>query len=294
MTAMPRDTRAWIEDVVGAAIVSTAELPGATTATVQRLEFTDGRMLVAKRFDRQDFLDERPDRAEHEAAVLKMLESTPVPVPGLVAVDGSGETAGRPTVLMTWIAGAAALPDGWPAAVAENLVDLHRVDPGDIGWAYERYNASKNILVPSWASDRSMWEDAFAIADAAPETVRTFIHRDYHGSNLLWNGSRLAGVLDWLSGCIGPPSIDLAHLRLNLAMDHDTAHADSVLAEYLRRGEPDAWHPAWEVVDALDFLPCWMGEAAVEQWTWDHRPMQVTQERFDGLLRDAVRRASRG
>lgn len=293
MTAIPQAASAWIEEEVGAPVVTAIELAGATTASVHRIDLADGRTLVTKRFDRQDFLDERPDRAAHEAAVLELLEPTPVPAPLLVAVDPSGSGAGVPTVLMSWIDGSPQPPNRWVDAVAANLAALHEVAPGAITWSYERYNADAELVVPSWASDPAAWEDAFTIAEGAPPVETSFIHRDYHGGNLLWSGSRLAGVLDWLSGCIGPPAIDLAHLRINLAMDVDTEAADAVLTAYVARRGRDAWHPAWEVVDLIDFLPYWLGPAAVEGWAWDHRPMQDTQGRFDRVLTEAVRSAER-
>ncbi len=285
-------TRTWIESEVGSSIASAHPLEGATTATVWHIRFQDGRFLVAKVFDRKDFLDERPDRAAHEAAVLDLLEPTPVPVPRLIGVDGSGDDASHPAVLMEWIKGSPELPERWVDAVAQNLSDLHSVDPGPITWEYSRYNAAAEMFVPAWASDPGVWEDAFAIAAAPPATRIGFVHRDYHQGNLLWNDGELAGVLDWLSGCVGPLAIDLAHLRSNLVMDVSSDAADAVLAAYLRDAPDDAWHPAWDVVDAIDFLPFWGDPREVEEWSWDHRPVSETRARFEARLTDAVRRAS--
>ena len=267
------------------------ELEGATTATVHRVDLGDGRSLVAKRFDRQDFLDERPDRAEHEAKVLDLLAPTAVPVPDLLAVDGDGSHAGAPTVLMSFIEGTTTFPEGWVVAMAGNLADIHAVDPGPITWEYERYNVGQDLVVPTWAADRGVWVDAYAIAAAAPsKTTAGFIHRDYHGGNLLWHQSRPAAVLDWMSACVGPVGIDLAHVRNNLAMDHDTTAADAVLNEYSGLVGDQAWDPVWDVVDAVDFVPLYDSEQAVEEWRWDDRPAAETQERFDRLLTEAVGR----
>lgn len=289
MSDLTTQTRAWIETQTGSPVLSATKLDGATTASVHRIDLADGRILVAKVFDQEDFLDERPDRADHEAAMLDLLEPTPVPAPRLVAVDGVGEAAGVPTVLMTWVEGTTELPDGWVMAMAENIADIHRVDPGGITWPYERYNEGFELAAPSWAGDPGIWSEAFAIATSPPATATGFIHRDYHGGNLLWHQGDLAGVLDWLSGCIGPRAIDLAHLRMNLAMDYGLDEAEAVLDEYLELGEDGAWHPAWDVVDAIDFLPYWFGLPAVEEWTWDGRPPAETQARFDRILSDAVR-----
>jgi aminoglycoside phosphotransferase (APT) family kinase protein len=292
MSPLAPSTRAWIEAETGSAVAASAELDGATTATVSLLDFEDGRRLVAKVFDRQDFLDERPDRARHEAALLDLLGPTAVPVPELIAVDAVGDASGTPTVLMSWVEGDAEPPAQWISAIASNLIDLHGVDPGPITWEYERYNLDREVFVPSWAADPAVWEDAFAIASDPPVTAEGLIHRDYHPGNLLWHDGELAGVLDWLSGCLGPLAIDLAHLRSNLLMDEDPEAADAVLEAYRRAGSGDAWHPAWDVVDAVDFLPYWDEPGRVEEWSWDHRPIAETRARFDDRLANAVRLAT--
>jgi aminoglycoside phosphotransferase (APT) family kinase protein len=288
MSTLDEATRAWIVAETGSAIRGSDTLEGATTATVHRVDLEDGRRLVVKRFDRRDFLDERPDRAAHEATVLELLAATPVPAPRLVTVDGDGARSGVPIVLMEWVEGATDFPDGWVDAVARNLSAVHAVAPGPITWEYERYNADESLFVPSWAADPAIWTDAFAVAAEPPTTATGFIHRDYHGGNLLWREGEIVAVLDWLSGCVGPLAIDTAHLRTNLAMDHDIEAADAVLDAYGH----EAWHPAWDVIDAVDIVPYYHGEQAVEGWEWDDRPAAETRARFDRWLSEAVSRVA--
>lgn len=291
MSSVPDATRAWIEAETGSRVRSAIMLDGANTATVYRVDLSDGRSLVTKCFDRPDILDERPERAEHEAAVLDLLSPTRVPVPRLVAVDGDGSQTGAPTVLMSWVEGVTALPDGWVEAMAANLADIHAVEPGPITWQYQRYNEGFEPAAPRWAKDPAVWADAFAIAAGTPlETATGFIHRDYHGGNLLWRDNRLAAVLDWLSGCIGPLAVDVAHLRVNLAMDHGEAAAAALLETYEHVGPEDAWHPVWDVIDAIDFLPYYEGQQAVEVWSWDD--LGDSRARFETFLTGAVRRSA--
>ena len=150
MTKLAPRTRAWIETETGTPVRSAIVLDG-TTATVHRVDLSDGRSVVAKRFDRPDILDERPERADHEAAVLDRLSGTRVPAPRLIAVDGDGSRAGAPTVLMSWVEGATALPDGWVEGMAVNLADIHAVQPGPIIWSYHRYNEGFELAPPRWA-----------------------------------------------------------------------------------------------------------------------------------------------
>jgi aminoglycoside phosphotransferase (APT) family kinase protein len=81
-----------------------------------------------------------------------------------------------------------------------------------------------------------------------------FIHRDYHPGNTLWTGTRLVGVVDWIGGSWGPPSVDLGHMRLNLAWDLGLEAADRFLAAHHAQTGFDH-HPRWDVVAAVDCVP---------------------------------------
>jgi len=80
------------------------------------------------------------------------------------------------------------------------------------------------------------------------EPARCFIHRDYHPGNVLWKRSRVAGVVDWQSACIGPPSVDIGHCRANFLLyapqlaDRFTLAAESALGRQ--------FHP-WADIAAL-------------------------------------------
>lgn len=71
----------------------------------------------------------------------------------------------------------------------------------------------------------------------------------------------MSGVIDWGNACIGSAAVDLAHLRVNLAVLHRVDVADRV-------GEGDL---AWDIEAALSFLD-WSSPAALHAWTgpWPH------------------------
>jgi len=56
-----------------------------------------------------------------------------------------------------------------------------------------------------------------ALRSAQPAYESTFIRRDYHRGNILWDGNHVSGVVDWATAAPGPPCIDLARIRLNLS-----------------------------------------------------------------------------
>jgi aminoglycoside phosphotransferase (APT) family kinase protein len=92
------------------------------------------------------------------------------------------------------------------------------------------------------------------VASEPPETPTRFIHRDYHHGNTVWEHGVLTGVVDWTTGCVGPPGIDLAQARINLAWDFDLAMADGFLDAWRALDPGLDHHPYWDVLDAVDWL----------------------------------------
>jgi thiamine kinase-like enzyme len=85
--------------------------------------------------------------------------------------------------------------------------------------------------------------------------VPTLIHRDYHPENTLWSRGRLTGVVDWTQASWGPPELDVAHMRWNLAADHGQQVADQFLACYREiTGRALEHQPYWDLVSLLDLL----------------------------------------
>ncbi|RYZ76224.1 MAG: hypothetical protein EOP04_32315, partial [Proteobacteria bacterium] len=57
--------------------------------------------------------------------------------------------------------------------------------------------------------------DTFAAASQLIKSVerRTLIHGDFHFGNLLYEGERISGILDFEWSCAGDPLFDLCKLR---------------------------------------------------------------------------------
>jgi aminoglycoside phosphotransferase (APT) family kinase protein len=87
------------------------------------------------------------------------------------------------------------------------------------------------------------------------ETRDCFIHRDYHHGNTLGPRGRLTGVVDWNQASWGPASVDLGHMRWNLALDYGIQAAEEFLASYqtLTAGAVQH-HPYWDVVTVIDLV----------------------------------------
>jgi aminoglycoside phosphotransferase (APT) family kinase protein len=220
--------------------------------------------LVLRRWARPGWHEEDPDfDAAREAAILELLGPTPVPAPALVAADPGADVCDLPALLLARLPGGP--PDlGDPAALVEGLAaalpPIHAVDVPEAAGArvvppYHRFYEPEALVPPAWSARPGLWERAFAVAAGPPPDDRAcFIHRDYHPGNTLWTGGRLTGVVDWVGGSWGPPSVDLGHLRVNLAADLGLAAADRFLAAHRAVGgfDHDPW---WDVASAVDMGP---------------------------------------
>jgi aminoglycoside phosphotransferase (APT) family kinase protein len=138
----------------------------------------------------------------------------------------------------------------------------------------------EDLRPPSWTSDPQLWQQAFEVAARPwPPFPPKLVHRDYHEGNTLFTERRLTGIIDWTTACSGPAAIDLAHMRMNLTWAFDPEVGDEYLARWGTVGDPAAWHPHWEVLEAID----WIGDGEVRP---DHTPERLA--RFEAYIRRAL------
>ena len=123
--------------------------------------------------------------------------------------------------------------------------------------SYRPYYQRAELRPPVWARTPALWERAIEVATQdAPAGVACFIHRDYHPGNTLWVSDRLAAIVDWTTASFGSPSVDVSHMRANLAMSFDSQTADAFLVVHREIvGFSSDWHPYWDLRVAVDFLP---------------------------------------
>jgi aminoglycoside phosphotransferase (APT) family kinase protein len=221
--------------------------------------------VVLRRWARPGWDEEDPDfTAAREAAILELLAPTPVPAPVLVAADPDGAVCDVPALLLTRLPGGPPDLRGDPGPMLEGLAaalpPIHAVaGPGGAAPAtvpaYRRFYEPERLAPPAWSARPGLWARAFEVAAGPPPPHRPcFIHRDYHPGNTLWTGTRLVGVVDWIGGSWGPPSVDLGHMRLNLAWDLGLEAADRFLAAHHAQTGFDH-HPRWDVVAVVDCVP---------------------------------------
>lgn len=265
-TVLSLDALNWIAGAVGpgATVRSVVRLVGATSSTLYRVEVQHrGQIagLVLRRFTNQEWLAEEPDLAQHEAASLCKAREAGVCAPSLVACDPHGEHCGVPAVLMTELPGRVELQprdlDGWLRGLAEAILPLHAVDVGTFPWRYQPYNDLSRLEPPTWSRHPKLWAQVIdLVRGPRPPARECFIHRDYHPTNVLWQGERVSGIVDWPNACRGALGIDLAWCRGNLVGLHGVEAADRFLAAYRSLAGPSYdHHPYWDLIVLIEVLP---------------------------------------
>ena len=74
------------------------------------------------------------------------------------------------------------------------------------------------------------------------------LHGDFWPGNILWNGGRIAAVLDWEDAAIGDPLSDLAGCRVELLWKYGWSAMEEFTAHYSDVAEVDQRNlPLWEV-----------------------------------------------
>jgi aminoglycoside phosphotransferase (APT) family kinase protein len=152
------------------------------------------------------------------------------------------------------------VPEGFVASLVVALAKIH-----ELTWAsecplpaYESYfdhRGRRGGRPPRWSIHPERWEHVFEILESpAPSTSTGFVHRDYHPAQMLFEGSRVTGIYDWLTACRGPHGIDLARMRLNLAEGKSVEMAEEFRTSYRALVGEERVDPCWDLLDAADVL----------------------------------------
>jgi aminoglycoside phosphotransferase (APT) family kinase protein len=261
---LAENSRRWIESATGARVISVAVLPGATSSLLHVVEVEGAsgrRSLVLRRFVNEKWVKAEPDVAVREGMSLQHATRAGLPAPNLIALDADGEHCGVPATLVARLEGSVVLEPTerkqWLRGLAETAARIHRVDAAGFRWKYRRYNEGVSLIVPRWSKQQEAWAKAIEIVEGPPPSYsQCFVHRDYHPSNVLWEGGRVSGIVDWVNGCRGPAGIDVAWCRHNLAELHGVQVADDFLAAYsAAAGSEFEYDPYWDLMSAVELLP---------------------------------------
>ncbi|HEY5092247.1 MAG TPA: phosphotransferase [Acidimicrobiales bacterium] len=274
---------------------SVRRLTGGITSAMHLLsvETSKGQRhdVVLRRWIDDDHV-EGADRVMRESHILEQLAGSDLPSPKVVAIDPTGARCGHPALLMSRLSGRIELtpnnPELWLEELAVMLVRIHRSDVA--APVAESWLDRDKLIIPEWTKRRDIWRDAIQLmAEEPPMGEQTFIHHDYQQFNTLWKRGRVSGVVDWVFGSTGSPSMDVGHCRLNLAVLYSSDYAKRFLELYESASgrRPDPW---WDVHELLVYLPGWGESLQVQAGRLLQVDFTEMHERVERTLADALGR----
>lgn len=224
-----------------------------TVNTSYRLELGDRRWFL------RIYEEQGADGAAREAELLGHLAAAGVPTPTpAVARDGrrTRTLAGKPAALFPWVDGQMVCTRGvTPAhgrAVGAALARVHlagpppgrplgggRFGPAEIIARCDRVAASRDASARAEAEP--LREAVRAVAARRRKVASGLVHGDLFRDNVLWDGSRIAALLDFESAHEGPFVFDLAVtiLSWSFGSSFDASIARAIVDGYRSVREPD-------------------------------------------------------
>lgn len=247
----------WAQRTLGE-IGDVRRLSGGWTSTMLAISADGREPAVLRLMTNEPWRTHGEPLTTRESEIQRMLAAMDVPAPRSLALDATGEHCGHPAHLMTLLPGAIEpqrVDDASLARLAELLADIHAVTPTIDVRSYQSWAWEAKFVVPEWASDAALWEDAFALLRGEPPAYDPcFIHRDFQPRNVLWDRGEITGVVDWVETSIGPAWLDVAHCATNLALTHGSEVADRFADAYVTT-TGRAPQPYFDVMDVVGFLP---------------------------------------
>ena len=241
----------WVASVLGAQEVKPVRSLTFGIVSDLQLLSVDGRLLVLRRHMNEALVQRHPDLVHDEVIALGAAESVFGDlVPMVVATDAKGEVVGSPALLMTYLPGSACIHGIDPTLLAQPLAALHTSRMPMHLPPFHHWYEAQHVGVPEWSGDNRAWSTLVDfVSQPEPGWEPAFIHRDFHPGNLLWEHGHLTGIVDWGFACAGPPAIDVAHLRANLALVDGVDAADALLDQYTSSVPGYRHHPWWDAVE---------------------------------------------
>ncbi len=246
----------------GGQLVGRRALTGGVSADVFGLDIatSDGgrRRVVFRQHRAVDLEHHAPTVTAKEYRLLAALHRLGFAVPEPYSyADANAVTA--PYLVMDWVDGSTELArDDLPGALdqmARFLVALHALDP--VSLQIPELEPIEDPLVaifsylPSTDVGRTV-AAGLASGDVEQGLNRSVVlHGDYWPGNVLWQGGRLAAVIDWEDASLGDPLADLATARVELLCRYGDDAMERFTARYL------AVHKDTSGPLQLDTLPLW-------------------------------------
>ncbi len=204
-----------------------ARLSGGSHTAVYRVETP--REVYALRVFRVG----EDETCRSEVAAMRAAEAGGVPVPHVVSV---GCWQAHPAVLLSWCTGHTVFDElsvrpwqAWRLGVlaGRTLAAIHQVPAPTV--LHEQRDSWVDWAGPDDGPLRQrLWELSRTEDDAV------LLHLDYHPLNIMTDGTRVTGVLDWENAHAGDPRADLARTVSILLVDARGPHGPSGAEQRMR------------------------------------------------------------
>lgn len=292
MDEKTKKTMKWTETILNEKIKSATLLEGGTSSLLHLLK-TDTREVVLREYTIKEWLEEDPTVVAREAENLKEAENINIPTPKGLGVDAEGSQAGRPSVLMSKVDGKVELENLNLEKLAQALIAIHSLKEPQITHKFFSYNTEITNPEATWSAYPKKWQALFSYLKEqdSPTYKPSFIHRDFHPTNVLWKNGDVSGIVDWPNACIGPREFDIAHCRWNLAMMYGQEVADTFLEAYLKHSDLKNYSLYW---DLLALKNIFEEEPPTVYQGWTHFGLteltpEIIKQRMDAFLLIASR-----
>lgn len=199
-------------------------------------------------------------RCEREIAAMVAARSNEVVVP---VIHKRGEWQGRPLLLLSWLA-------GQPLGVylqkhPLKVMQLGR-SMGKIQAQLHSQPAPRSFPADDWigwaGNEESALQDRLR---ALPSRRSALLHLDYHPLNVMTDGKRITGVLDWANARAGDPRADFARTYTILRVEPYVPDAEPLFLTTARRMLERAWRGGYmKIARTLPDMPlfyAWAGAA---------------------------------
>ena len=252
-------------------------------------------------------------RARFEGVVQSLVAAQGFPCPAPIEVESDVSVLGGAFIIMPRMAGKPLLSAGplfvvrrLPRVLAETHAGLHTLDPekvraGLVEAGFEDMVNGKHFSLPRLRGEI----EAFSLGEFEPalswleknqivSDQLAVCHLDFHPLNVLFDGDRVTGVIDWASASVGDPAADVGVSRVIMTMGPLDAGPLQPAVDLFRRWLARRYLVAYQSKRPLDptrmryfeAMRCFaaMVEVAVRrksgvgaergQYAWDH-PRQV-------------------
>jgi aminoglycoside phosphotransferase (APT) family kinase protein len=274
-------------------------LPGSfsnATHVVEARDASGERMrLVIRRYVPFGGYD-RGEKARREYETLAFLAESGVPAPRPLYLDVEGALLGCPGIVTGYVSGELVLspadPIPWARAMASMLARIHALTchasvrrfllDANAEAAWFLRDGTVPDYVAAYPDGAAVWRAVRDLLPRARSVAPALVHIDYWSGNVLWDGDRIAAVVDWEEAAYGDPGIDVAYCRMDMVLAGRERAAQAFLEAYeAGAGRRVADLGLWELAAAVRpmFDPDgWLADPGV-------------RERLGQFIASALRRA---